>query len=386
MKLGDGIQYGVLIILIVAVGAMLFGQVLGQPVLLGYVETGSMEPTMEPGDGFIAVPAVFTPPPEPGDVVVFQATELHNGGLTTHRIVRRTDEGYITRGDANPFTDQDGVEPPVMESQIVAEALQVNGQVVVIRDLGTVSQIVQGPLVGTIGLIGSAIGSSGLLAGGSSAQSLVFLGVGLIIVSIVFDSVTGSRPRAKRSRRRSNYIKTTTFLFILSLLVLAPATASMVVPSGANTFNIVSSEAPNDDPLVIGVGAEATIEYRVINDGFVPILTVIEPQHPELAISRSVFTVSSRSNETTTLTVQAPDATGSYSRAIKEWRYLPVLPRSVILSLHAIHPYVAIAAIDLLLLIGTVAFGLIAVGVGPIRLRSTARNITTIQELKRRFL
>jgi signal peptidase len=38
------------LIAVVAVFAPLFGQFLGQPVLLAFVETGSMSPTMEPGD------------------------------------------------------------------------------------------------------------------------------------------------------------------------------------------------------------------------------------------------------------------------------------------------------------------------------------------------
>ncbi|KPN31210.1 signal peptidase I [Halolamina pelagica] len=131
--------------LVLVVASLLLGQVLGTPVLLGYVETGSMEPTLEPGDGFVAVPAAVTGDVEEGDVIVFRAEELQGGGLTTHRVVGETERGYITRGDANPFTDQDGNEPPVKEGQIVAEALQIGGSVVVIPNLGTLVTGLQGP-------------------------------------------------------------------------------------------------------------------------------------------------------------------------------------------------------------------------------------------------
>jgi signal peptidase I len=91
----------------VAAVVLLFvlGQLPGQPILLSYVATGSMEPTMDAGDGFVAVPSAVTGPPSEGDVVVFDARELHDGGLTTHRVVDETDEGDVTKGDANPFTD-----------------------------------------------------------------------------------------------------------------------------------------------------------------------------------------------------------------------------------------------------------------------------------------
>ncbi len=68
---------------------------------------------------------------------MFQSQEIRGGELTTHRVVGETEQGYITRGDANPFTDQDGAEPPVTESQIVAVAWQPSGQVVTIPNFGT---------------------------------------------------------------------------------------------------------------------------------------------------------------------------------------------------------------------------------------------------------
>jgi signal peptidase len=43
---------------LLVVASLVAGSLLGQPVLLSYVETGSMAPTMEPGKGFVAVPWV----------------------------------------------------------------------------------------------------------------------------------------------------------------------------------------------------------------------------------------------------------------------------------------------------------------------------------------
>ncbi|WP_238994007.1 S26 family signal peptidase [Halobellus captivus] len=381
MKLSTAVANGAVILLVLAVAAMLFGQAAGQPVLLGYVETGSMAPTMEPGDGFVAIPSALTGPPEQGDVVVFVAEELQGGGLTTHRVVGETADGYITRGDANPFTDQEGAEPPVTEGQIVSEAMQFNGQVVVIPGLGTTVTGFQGILQSAW----SAVGIGAVLGGGGSAQSLVVVGLGIIAIGFVVDAVGGNRPESRRSRRRSNYIKTSTFLIVLSLVVLAPATASMMIPSGTTSFDIVSSESPNENPLVIGVGEDATVEYRVANDGIIPVLTVIEPRSPSLTVSQSTFLIPGRSEATTTLQIRAPDTTGAYTRSISEWRYLPILPRSIILALHAVHPIVAVFVIDLVLLVTAVTSGLIAVGFGPIRMRSTGRNITVIEQLKRRL-
>ncbi len=68
----------------VVVLSLVVGQVLGTPVGLSYVETGSMEPTLEPGDGFVAVPTALAGPVEECHVAVVRAEDLHDCDLTTH--------------------------------------------------------------------------------------------------------------------------------------------------------------------------------------------------------------------------------------------------------------------------------------------------------------
>jgi len=66
--------------------------------------------------------------------------------ITTHRVVDEAERGYITRGDANPFTDQDSGEPPVQEAKIEAVAWQPAGEVLVILWLGTAVEGIQSTL------------------------------------------------------------------------------------------------------------------------------------------------------------------------------------------------------------------------------------------------
>ncbi|PSQ26329.1 signal peptidase I, partial [Halobacteriales archaeon QS_9_67_15] len=136
-------------LLIFTAVSLVAGSILGQPILLSYVETGSMEPTLEPGDGFVAIPAELAGPIDEGDVIVFEAETIQGGGLTTHRVVGETDRGFVTRGDANPFTDQDDDEPPVREAQVVAVAWQPGGSVLIIPHLGTAIEGTQ-TVLGTV--------------------------------------------------------------------------------------------------------------------------------------------------------------------------------------------------------------------------------------------
>ncbi|MFC7138101.1 S26 family signal peptidase [Halobaculum litoreum] len=81
---------------------MFVGQALGQPVLVSYVETGSMAPTLAPGDGFVAVPAAVAGQVEAGDVVTFRAESVGGGGLTTHRVVDRRGGGSSRAATRTP--------------------------------------------------------------------------------------------------------------------------------------------------------------------------------------------------------------------------------------------------------------------------------------------
>jgi len=111
----------------------------GQIAPLSYVNSGSMAPALSTGDGFVAVPSPIADEPRPGDVVIYRSEEIESGGLVTHRVVAETDEGYVTKGDANPVTDQQVGEPPVSRDRIVGQALTVNGRVLTIPGLGSLS-------------------------------------------------------------------------------------------------------------------------------------------------------------------------------------------------------------------------------------------------------
>ena len=62
------------------------------------VTSGSMAPTLDPGDLVLVVPAGDY---RPGDIITFG----HGAGITTHRVHGIDDSGLVTQGDANPSPD-----------------------------------------------------------------------------------------------------------------------------------------------------------------------------------------------------------------------------------------------------------------------------------------
>ncbi|MFC4439582.1 MULTISPECIES: S26 family signal peptidase [Natrialbaceae] len=379
------VKRGLAVAVALAVLLLVLGQLLGQPILLGYVATGSMEPAMDAGDGFVAIPSAVTGSPSEGDVAVFDARELHDGGLTTHRIVGETDAGYVTKGDANPFTDQDGGEPPVTEGQIVAAAWQVNGDVVTIPHLGTAIMAVHGAMESGYGLVASALGITTALEGDNLGAMLVALGISLFGVGFLLDHAGPHRRDTTRSTSRENVYAFWGTIALVLFVVVGLATAAMVVPAGTYEYAVVSTESPTDDPQVLAPGETAELTRTVDNAGYVPVVVVHEAESSGVESDLHWQTVGPRDSSETTLSLSAPESTGEYSRHLGEYRYLAVLPPSVLVWLHGVHPLFAIAAVDLVVVGLVVGTTLLLFGRSDFRIRTAGDHVPFSTRIRRRL-
>jgi signal peptidase len=352
--------------LVVFLVSMILGQVLGQPVLLGFVTSGSMEPTIETGDGFVAIPAALAGPVEEGDVVTFRAEEIQGGGLTTHRVAEETDRGYITKGDANPFTDQDGDEPPVKETQIVAIVWQPGGTVVTIPGVGAVVTGTQSLLQEIQRQVAALVGSRTLLG----TQGLAYLLAAVSLVAYVADILLSEDRKRERERNRSTGTNVRLIVAVFAAAIVLSATAAMVGPAGPQEFGVVSAESDSPGFRVIERGTSESVQYITPNDGFVPVVRYVEPATDGVEVEPREAVVPARSSVNGTLTLTAPPETGYYRYYVVEHRYLLVLPQSTIEALHAVHPWLPIVVIDGLLGGSFYLLGTIIVDSGRVRRRT----------------
>lgn len=352
---------GVLVVLVV-------GQLLGQPILFTFVETDSMEPTLQPGDGFVAIPTALHGQPSPGDVVVYRSQGIDRGGLVTHRITGKTDEGYITRGDANPFPDQDSGEPPVPESRIVATALTINGDVVVIPGLETAVTAVRSAVQTVQSQLSMMLGTRVLL--GTRGIGLLLLGIGIVSIAIsaVLGSVRHSVRRNERDRSRP-VVSAWTVVLVLALLVSGPALGAMVLTDGVQTYSFVSSGSGTDSPSVLQSGTQETITYNLTNSDPFTAIVVFEPRDEGITIEPSVVRLPPGETVSTTVTVTVPEEIGYYELSIVESRYFAVFPTSVTTSLHAISSVLALLCVTAVFFLGTALLSVVLVGTSPLRFR-----------------
>ncbi len=77
------------------------------------IDSGSMLPTLKIGDAIIIKEQ---PEYEKGDMITYQVDEFY---YVTHRIIEKTNEGYVTKGDFNNIEDKGRVLPETIEGKVV---------------------------------------------------------------------------------------------------------------------------------------------------------------------------------------------------------------------------------------------------------------------------
>lgn len=110
------------------------------PSLAGYsvvtVMSGSMEPEFSPGDLLIIHKE---PAYDVGDVITF----TEEGALITHRLIEKSEEGYVTQGDANNAPDGMTVNAASVYGKVLLVIPKLGNVVIFSRSaLGTLVLIV----------------------------------------------------------------------------------------------------------------------------------------------------------------------------------------------------------------------------------------------------
>jgi signal peptidase len=329
----------------------------------------------------VAIPMELAGPIEESDVVVFEAEEIQGGGLTTHRVVGETEQGFITRGDANPFTDQDSDEPPVRRAQVVAVVWQPGGSILAIPSLGTAVEGLQNALGTVQTRVAGLLGTRALLG----VQGFAYLLFGLTVVLYLLDVYLADDKKRDRDRQRNTGRSTRLLLAAMALGLALAATAAMVAPAGSQEYTVVSSEFESERPFVIQQGTSGSVTYPVGNGGYVPVVVFLEPGSDAVGVSPGDLRVGPQSVENATLTLSAPPDTGAYRRYLSEHRYLAILPGSVIRTLYGLHPWAPIVAIDALIAVPFYLLGRRLIGSG--RIRSRSRDAPSwLGRLRRRYL
>lgn len=354
--------------------SLLAGHLLGYPVLIGHIESGSMEPTMDEGDGFIPVPHALAGDVESGDVVVFQADAVEDGATTTHRVVDERQGGYITQGDNNPFTDQGSGDPPITDGEVKAVALTVNGEVVTIPHLGTAADTLGGVVDYFEGFLAGLFGTPQL---GSEQLAILLFVLGLLALAGTFVGESARERTRSRARSLTGVIDARYVLVGCLVVLWVGATAGMVGPGGTETYGIVSTEGDSENPTIIPAGETDSFDAQLHNSGFVPTVSYLEAQSPGVDIESKTHRLAHNESVNATITFTAPEETGYYPRSMSEHRYFAILPASILDGAYGVHPWLPYLLINTVISIPVLALWIVFRGpTGQIRLRRREHHRT----------
>lgn len=272
---------------------------LSVPVQPLYASSDSMAPAIETGDLYFLSEGgtVHT-----GDVIAFESPE--HAALVTHRVVGEKAGGYVTKGDANPSTDQQSGHQVVARTAVVGTVIELNGRPVTVAGVGELAA----------GLVGFRLG-------------VLALG-GLILLALWARSLFW--PERTVPARRIVYAGDV----INPLLIGGVVVCLLFVLWGASTheLNYVASAGQVTAAHTVPVG-EAVSRTVTVDTSHLPGTVVIVEAQGVTLLERT---------ETATglellVEVPAKATTGLYQASVAVSTYPATLPRGAIEWLHGVH-------------------------------------------------
>lgn len=307
------------------------------PVQISYVTSDSMAPTIEPDGGYVLVPAGAV---EAGDVITFYSAE--RGSYVTHRAMRVTDDGIVTKGDNNPSTDQAAGYPLVERSAVSGQVLTLGGGPLVVPHVGTGLSLLRTYWYAVVTVLGGALAISAARSSRRRVRPAVLRGREVILPALVVAVLVGvvlvSMAAVHQTQTYRVTAEDSKDLGVLS--VGEERTESLTVRSASTPFTHLVTRADGmriDETTPVAAGPNGTVAER--GDG----------------LDRVRQRLLDASEQNVTVTVPAQETSGVHAATLHMYPYPATLPRGVVTALHSVHPLLA-------------ALATVLTGVGPLYL------------------
>lgn len=298
----------ILCTLIAAVGSA----ITKEPVLLSVIRSNSMYPVWERGDMVVIKDIKENDIINNGDIIFFEVEEgnLSDKGWIAHRIVEGNADGYVTKGDANDYTDQNEGNGLIEREWIAAKAATIGETPIVIPKLGHLSLLVEK----------------------YQGNSLLLPAIALILAALIgFGELKSSRIRKKKETGIELQL-----IYILGGLTIFIIMGATMLTSGQNlnlTYEVSEQERGvlmGSDVGILQIGDEVSQPLAELsNGGFFPLVGSITTNDSQILTSHKELYLSQGQQLETTYTVTA-QMPGSYESSIQVGLFYPFLPTSLI--------------------------------------------------------
>lgn len=316
----------ILITLISAVGSA----ITKEPILLSVIRSNSMYPVWERGDMIIIENMNKNEKINIRDIVFFKSEDgnLAGQGWIAHRVIAgNLDQGFITKGDANDYTDQesDGAGP-IQRDWIAGRALTIGEKPIVIPKLGFLSLWAEKYQ--------------------NNPYTLPIFAVVLAVIIGIGELKSGQK------RKKKN-----TGLELQLIYIIAGVTISIIIGAtmiaSSQRLNLVYEVSDKSQGVLMGsavgilkVGDEVSKPLTELNNGGVfKLIGAITTIDEQIKLSHKNVPLSPGQQIDTTFTVVG-EKPGKYESSIQVGLFYPFLPSSFIYFLAKKSYWLALAVVS----------------------------------------
>ena len=314
----------VCVLVVIAIAAV--GLNAPQTKIISYVLSDSMAPAMNVGDVFFIIPRIFSGDPSIGDIILFQ----HPSGSSkfiVHRVVGYAENGFITKGDNSPFTDQQGGLSPIKTENILGKVVTLSGIPLVI------------PLVG----IGINYASKII-----AANALWIL---LLIGSLIALAFTGDKYKVNRKKMKRQGIKIKYLYFALLFMMLAGTT--YLTMFSVNNINIrylsstyVSKQSSEN---IVVPGSTLDYSFNVENNGLLPNYILLKPSSLNVEMEQSDLVIWPGETKTIPLKIVTQQEIGWHEEQVEITSFRLTIPLEIMRPLISYSPYLTAVTADIMI-------------------------------------
>lgn len=290
-----------------------FSLILNAPLLIAYIKSDSMSPTLNKND--LVFINIFDRNFNEGDIIVFNS----NGNWICHRVVKDTADGFITKGDANIATDQFSGKQAVLDSEIIGKIVSVDGDPINIP-------------------LGSGVETAENVFGKNKVLILFIFALGGILL------LSGGEKR--RKGKKYLRIRTSTLFIASSLLIIAVFSLANVIAFEKREISYGTTSAGGLREEWVLPGEEFSRQIELENKGSYPYYYVLSSESPNLNIENGDFILYPGESKILEIHVKAPEDTNLHTEKIMVAKYIPLLPLEGIRALSNF-PYLPVLVMDL---------------------------------------
>ncbi len=333
-KLSKLIDIVLYIIVGIVLTAAITSAVWEKPMLFSAVRSNSMYPLFQRSDMILIKSVSDKDEVHIGDIVVFNVEKgnLASKGWIVHRIFDGDEKtGFITKGDANEYTDQaSGGTGPIQRDWIASKVLTIGNHPLKI------------PLIGYLPLWMENFQTN------PYAMPII----AVVLAGIVgVNELTSSNKRKKKKKSSGLYMQLVYFLGGLTITIIMAATMlatsqRLIVPYevSENSQGVIMGS----DVGIIKVGEEIEKSLSELNNkGFFPIVSTITTNDEQMSFSHPLTTLKPGDEIETKMKLNASKV-GKFNTTIHVGMFYPFLPSKFIYYLSTKSYWLALIVVSLI--------------------------------------